>query len=304
MSLTFYNTRTLRAKLTKAQRNYINNLYKEISDLIGKEAERLKAYDNVSAMSRRSLLNSLSKQIDEEIENINKNIEETVKNNIKEVAKQSVKDNAKYANSIGMNIIPNLVYVPNEIVKRIATGKIYDKKWTLSKAIWGENKKLHKDVRTIIAKGVAMNKGTYDIAKDIQVYMNPYVNKGYEWAKQYPYTNRQVAYNAKRLADTLVSHAYQLSLVQNTKYNPFVYGLKWLISNSGHVCDICADREGKVYKPAELPLDHPNGMCTFEAVIVQNDKQIADRITNWYNGKKDKALDKYSKFLKGEQPIN
>ena len=60
-------------------------------------------------------------------------------------------------------------------------------------------------------------------------------------------------------------------------------GYRWLTSNfHGRVCDICRNREGKVFKKDELPLDHPNGMCTFEAVIPDSMTDIAKKIGQWY----------------------
>ena len=65
--------------------------------------------------------------------------------------------------------------------------------------------------------------------------------------------------------------------------DPFVVGYRWITSNfHGRVCEICRNREGRIFKKDELPLDHPNGMCTFEAVIPDSMESIADKIGMWY----------------------
>ena len=74
--------------------------------------------------------------------------------------------------------------------------------------------------------------------------------------------------------------------------DPFVIGYRWLTSNfHGRVCDICRERAETdqyglgtgVFPKDALPLDHPNGMCTFEAVMPDDMKTIAQKIGMWYN---------------------
>lgn len=102
----------------------------------------------------------------------------------------------------------------------------------------------------------------------------------------------QVDYNAQRLARTMISHAYQQSFENVNRNDPFVIGYRWLTSNfHGRVCDICRERAETdqydlgtgVFPKDALPLDHPNGMCTFEAVMPDDMKTIAQKIGMWYN---------------------
>ena len=74
--------------------------------------------------------------------------------------------------------------------------------------------------------------------------------------------------------------------------DPFVIGYRWLTSNfHGRMCDICRERAETdqyglgtgVFPKDALPLDHPNGMCTFEAVMLDDMKTIAQKIGMWYN---------------------
>ena len=95
----------------------------------------------------------------------------------------------------------------------------------------------------------------------------------------------------------MVSHAYQQSFVRTTQRNPFVTKYKWEASNSSRLCEICASRDGVLFEKDELPLDHPNGMCTFTAVT-DSMVDIADRIADWVEGKSDPELDDYADYLR------
>jgi len=59
------------------------------------------------------------------------------------------------------------------------------------------------------------------------------------------------------------------------------------------MCDLCAARDGVVYPKDELPLDHPNGMCTYIADIPDSMTDIADRIADWYNGADDWEIESW-----------
>ena len=101
----------------------------------------------------------------------------------------------------------------------------------------------------------------------------------------------KIDYNALRLARTMISHAYQQSFENVNRNDPFVVGYRWLTSNfHGRVCEICRERSETdqfglgvgVFPKDQLPLDHPNGMCTFEAVISDSMTDIARKIGQWY----------------------
>lgn len=101
----------------------------------------------------------------------------------------------------------------------------------------------------------------------------------------------RVDYNALRLSRTMTSHAYQQSFERVNRNDPFVIGYKWLTSNfHSRICPLCLERAETdqyglgvgVFPKDELPLDHPNGMCTFEAVMPDSMEEIAERIARWY----------------------
>lgn len=298
LSLDFSASEQKRQSLTKEQQRQIQRLYESAAKDIAKKASS--APTSSSGAIRRLYLNTLKKQIDSQLEKIKSEIEGKIKGAMEETAKAVVEDSKGFLKNFGFSVEGAFSYVPADVIESIITGKLYRGNWTLSKALWNHNHKTQQDVQTVIANGIAQNKSAYEIAKDLEKYVDPTARKDWEWSKVYPGTNKKVDYNAQRLARTMVSHAYQQSFVQTTQKNPFVTKYKWLSSNSARVCPICASRDGQLYSKTELPLDHPNGMCTFVAVIEDSPEDIADRIADWALGKPDTELDVFANSLKGE----
>lgn len=295
--LKFSESKHTKIKLTKTQKRTIRSLYISSYKEIQKLVEKLKNYDNVSSKADTIVLRQLAKTISNEYRKLGSDLNNKIRENMENASKVVIDESAEFALNLGFVVGTSYYSLPTEIVNRIATGQVYEKGWSLSKQIWKQGTKINQDINSIIAKGVTLNKSTYEIAKDLERYVNPSARKDWEWSKVYPGTNRKIDYNAQRLARTLVSHAYEQSIINTTRNNPFVKGIRWLTSNSHRVCPVCLDRDGNIYKPDELPLDHPNGMCTFEAVIEDDMETISNRIADWVNGKDDYALDIYAKSL-------
>ncbi|MNI80182.1 hypothetical protein D3C73_1366920 [compost metagenome] len=95
----------------------------------------------------------------------------------------------------------------------------------------------------------------------------------------------------------MVAHAYQQSVVETSKPNPFVDGIRWHSGHTQTTCEICKDRDNKVFDKGKLPLDHPNGKCTMIPEVTMDYTDIADEIADWGNGKQNKKLDRFSKWL-------
>ena len=127
----------------------------------------------------------------------------------------------------------------------------------------------------------------------MEIYLNPKAKKPFDWSRVYPGVHKTVDYNAHRLARTGVTHAYQMSFQRSTRDNPFIEKYKWLSSNSGRSCELCRQRNGRLFEKDELPLDHPNGMCTVIAVIPKSYEQIADELADWANGKENPGIDRW-----------
>ena len=171
--------------------------------------------------------------------------------------------------------------VPDQTVRRLVTGQIYDTGWSLSKSIWGDSDKTMKELYTIVAQGLAQNLSVYDISKMLEGYVDP--SRAKQWnLKMLDGVNiykKSVDYNAQRLVRTLAQHGYQTSFIAVTENNPFVLDYIWR-ANGSRVCQLCMDRDGQHYPKDNLPLDHPNGMCVMEPNI---DSNISGKLSDWIN---------------------
>lgn len=288
-----------RLTITKEQEAEISKLYHKVYLNLKKQMDALplQGEGTTSQSLKKTYLNKLIKQLKAEYKSLGEGLEKQIKKGMKDVSSSVVQANDDWLQKVGIKIEGAYSFVPKDIVALVSTGKLYGGGWTLSKAIWGESQKHAHDIDTIVASGIAANKSAYDIAKDLEKYVNPSARKEWDWSKVYPGTSKKVDYNAQRLARTMVSHAYQQSLLASTKYNPFVKGYRWRSAHSDRTCELCNDRDGQLYSANDLPLDHPNGMCTFIAELTGGLESIADRLGDWANGADDPALDEWAKSM-------
>lgn len=288
----FKNAEGKRVKITNAQVKQIKKMYNDALKDIKKERMSIIGRTNISSIMRSTYLNDLQKEINVRIKELDKNVESLIKSNMKLVAMEVLKDNTRMLSKMGFSIGIRNLYISNEIVNSVGSGALYKGRWTLSKSIWSDSKKKIDDINMIISKGIAMQKSTYEIAKDLESYVDPRKRKDWAWSKVYPGTNKVVDYNAQRLARTMISHAYQEAFVRSTKDNPFIEAYRWLASGTDRMCAICEERDGQVFNKNDLPLDHPNGMCTFEVIIEKDYNKIGSEIADWVNNEGDETLNK------------
>lgn len=302
MSKEFARAEGIRVTLTNEQAKQIKNIYKDLSNEYKKRIRALSTRSNISSQMRSQYLKDFVKDLDDDIKYLNQNLEKTITSNMLRVSKAVVEDSIVLDKAMGFRgIFTKQFYIPQDVVAIVSSGKLYEGKWTLSKAIWSDNQKKINDINSIVAKGIAGNKSTYDIAKDLERYVNPRARKLWNWSKVYPHTSKKIDYNAQRLARTMVSHAYEESFVESTKDNPFIEAYMWVASGGDRMCPVCADRDGEIYPKNQLPLDHPNGMCTFEIVMTNSYEEIGQKLADWINGEGDpklnKELDDYAETL-------
>lgn len=297
IQLDFSGAEAQRLRITQEQQEQIRDLYRQASAEVGRLAEQAPRVP--SDALRQQYLHTLQKQIDEQLRDIESQLNGTIRSSMTDTVKSTVTDAKAFLKENGLPINGAYSHVPADIVRSVASGQLYTGNWTLSRALWLNTAETQHDVQSVIAQGIIQNKSAYDIAKDLEKYVNPDARKDWEWSKVYPGTKKVVDYNAQRLARTMVSHAYQQAFVRTTQKNPFVTKYKWEASNSGRVCEICEERDGKLFDKDELPLDHPNGMCTFTAVMDDLEK-IGKRLGDWADGKSDPDIDAWSKDLYGK----
>ena len=286
-----------RLNITKAQEDEISKLYRQVYLGLKKKMDKLSHSGTTSESLRKTYLNKMVKELKAAYKSLGVGLEKSIEKGIVDTATAVVQNNADWLKKAGLTIEGAYSYVPKDIVSMLVTGQLYGEGWTLSKAIWGQSQKHAEDINKIVAAGVAANKSAYDIAKDLEQYVNPEARKEWDWSKVYPGTSKKVDYNAQRLARTMVSHAYQQSLLATTKYNPFVTGYKWRSAHTHRTCELCNSRDGKVYSADTLPLDHPNGLCTFLVELEGSLEDVANRLGDWANGAEDPALDKWASSM-------
>ena len=298
LKLNLTHAEIVRVQLTKIQQKKLEGMYISIAKDLAKEIQ--KAPRVGSDYVRKQYLKSLSSQIIAELDALRNPMQITIEETMRQTAKAVVDDNLKFLYKVGFPTEGAFSHVPRDVVISVATGQLYEGNWTLARQLWKHSVHTQSSVNTIVARGIALNKSAYDIAKDLEKYVDPKAAKEWDWSKVYPGTAKKIDYNAQRLARTMVSHAYQQAFVRTTKDNPFVTKYRWEASNSARVCEICADRDGKLFDKDDLPLDHPNGMCTFTAVMDQSLESIADRLANWVQGTADPDIEAYAKSLYGK----
>ena len=261
------------------------------------KAKKFEGRDNISSIIQKKYLEDLAKELEHQLNADFANLKKNLEQDMTQVSESVIDCVREFEESVGMPISNSWLNVPVDAVEAVQSGKLYAGNWTLSSRIWGMEKKVSKDIHTVIAEGIAANRSAYDIAKDLEKYVDPKAKKDWNWSKVYPGTNRKVDYSAQRLARTMVSHAYQFSFVESTKDNPFIAKYKWISSHDKRVCPICKERDGKLFDKDKLPLDHPNGRCTFVSVFNKSATQISDEMAAWVKGKEGDfpKLDEYMK---------
>jgi SPP1 gp7 family putative phage head morphogenesis protein len=241
----------------------------------------------------------LEKSLIESSERIADNVEGLITANMTRMSESVVSSHTKWLITLGLiemamgnngetNVVPNAVVPnavkPDAIVQRLISGQYYKPDsssgksgtsgWSLSKSIWGDNQQTHKQILDIVEGGRVQGKPIYEISKDLERFVNP--DKRNPWnlvnAQGRTIYPRQVDYNAQRLARTMVQHSYQQSFLESVKNDVFVESVRW-IANGSRVCPLCEERDGKIFPKDDVPLDHPNGMCVFEPVYVENWKR-------------------------------
>lgn len=312
--LIFANAEKARDAIVESQKKEIAALYQQWADEIGERAKYYSHKSTSSSVVSERQMKELQKQLTETSHQVSNEIYQNIKGSIYMVSDAVVRDNVEWLKQFGFSeegLNAAFSSVPDQIVRMLVTGQIYEGGWNLSSRIWSDNEQTMRTAYQIVAKGMAENRPIYDIAKELEKYVqpgaakkwNPYIlmknTKTGEMERKKIY-KRQVDYNAQRLARTLVQHGYQQSFIAVTEKNPFVLKYQWS-ANGSRPCPLCQDRDGQTYEKGDLPMDHPNGMCTMIPVI---DEQMIDKLADWFNSPDGTypEIDEFSKNF-GYQPI-
>ena len=294
-----------RVDINKSQLKKIKKMYSEIAKDLENQLKTVKK----DSLTER-WLKDYQKQFKKAVQELNVVLAKDIKDNMGKAATLPVNMQMKLFNTIDSKYsldssahFSNMFSrIPTEVLGELVNGKFYKDGRGLSPRIWGNAQKANADIDYIIQKGIAAKKSVYDLANDLVTHINPDSKKSWDFKKLYPSVgNRQIDYNAARLAVTSISHAYQLSMQRSCKANPFVEKIEWHTSNSHRTpCATCQSREGKQYDPDKLPLDHPWGVCYFTPVIEKSMSDVASELKDWMNGGSNEKLDSLFKDKYGK----
>ena len=294
------NAEKLRDRLTKEQEQEIANTYKQVADKVKKKLKSIPDNGTATSALKKQQLQQLKKLLDSEYKSMRDKIGKQIEQKAKETTQGPINAAKEFAKKLGfVKLEGAYAGVPNDVISSIVTGQVYDGDWSLSSALWKDVQHKQKDINKVIADGVSMNKSAFDIAKDLEEYVDPKAKKSWDWKKVYPGVSSKIDYSAQRLARTMPAHAYQQSLEATVKNNPFIDGYIWHSGTGKRTCEICRERDGKFFAKGKLPMDHPNRRCTF-ITKGQSMMDISDRLADWVNGKSDKGIDKYMEDLYGK----
>lgn len=296
--LIFKDSEAAKNAIMATQKKEIAALYENWADEIGERAKYYSHKSTASSVVSERQMKELQKMLKTTSQEVSNEVYSKIKKNIYTISDAVVADNVKWLKSFGFSeqgLNAAFNYVPDEIVRNLITGQIYDSGWSLSQRIWSDNEQTLKDIYRVVAKGISENKPIYEIAKELEAYVRPEARL--PWNLRAPdgvkIYKKQVDYNAQRLARTLVQHGYQQSFLATTQHNPFILEYIWR-SNGSRVCKLCLSRDGVHYKKDELPMDHPNGMCTMIPNVADD---MIDQLADWVNSP-DGTFPEIDKFAK------
>lgn len=252
----------------------------------------------VSERAKRQQLEEIRNELQKALGTFYSDLEDGLKSDMVSIGESVLSDSEAFYKSLNMPISMSITSFPVEIMENVINGTVYKEKWFLSSALWGDYQSKLDDINTVVSEGIGLNKSIYNIAKDLEKYVDPNARKDWSWAKVYPGTAKTVDYNAQRLARTLVSHAYQQNVVRQAQANPFASGVKWEASGGERMCEICEERDGKIFPVDDVPMDHPNGMCTF-SVETPSMMEMSDILADWVNGEPTDWDDQLNAYYEG-----
>lgn len=272
----------------------VRKFYEHSYVIISNRIERLSDRTDESSVARRMYFEELRGEIQQQLNYIDGNLNTLITGNVNDMIVNTMSVNSAYLNSMGFNYYTTNPAIIADMSNRILTGQLYGGNWTLSDAIWSNSAAIQGEISRIISRGILQGQSTYQIAKKIEKYVNPNYSRVVASG-----TRGRVDYNAQRLAKTTIQHAYQEAFVRATQNNPFIIGYKWETSGAANVCQLCMDRETTdeyglgegVFPKDDLPLDHPNGNCTFSIVSVYSEDEIHDMVDDWENNEGDFEMD-------------
>lgn len=195
---------------------------------------------------------------------------------------------------------------PDDVLRALLDGRMYRDGKSLSRRIWSRTDQLAGSIEDIVAQGIAQHRSALDLAKDLEAYVSPKAKMPMSWLKVYPDIpfDRQIDYNAMRLARTAINHAYWAANVETAQKNPFCTAMHWALSASHYerqvarfgedVCDTYASHDEGLgrgnFLIKKLPMPHAQCLCV-QYQVVPDLNETANRLSRWVDGGEDAGLD-------------
>jgi hypothetical protein len=199
--------------------------------------------------------------------------------------------------------------VPVDILESIIKGDLYKDGKGLSKRIWNISNDFGDNIDYIIKRAMVEKKSAIALVKDLETFVKDPAKRPSNWGSCYPkLRSKQVDYNAQRLARTSITHGFRESQYRSAEKNPFVTAIHWSLSPEHYVrqvmrhgedeCDIYAKQNdyglGRGNFPVDnVPLSHPQCLCSTYAVIVKSLDEVADELRDWVHGGSNTKLDQW-----------
>lgn len=271
-------------EIKKAYKRVANNLIKRLA-LVNPDTM---TYDYL-----RQTAKYLEREYKKLNKRLNKDIEKAIVNTVEGYTQSQAEFYSDLYKPLSSSFEDMFIKVNKQVLDNVITGKMYGDNIKLSERLWSNHKKTVKTINDILTDGFISGKGSKEIAKDLEAYVNPDYLKEYDKFTIHPKSKNKVEFNSYRLANTYINHAYQDATRQSAKGNPFVEKIEWLSGTDNNVCDVCKKRNGKKFDKDKVPLDHILGRCTLLPVIEDDLEDIAKELKDWTNGGKNEKLDKW-----------
>lgn len=313
MPTCFENSGKQRESIVHTQKKQILMMYRALHKEVKNVLEKSKLPDSfkTSGYLKKVFIASIENNLEGPVDGVISQVDSVTKQNMKDAAIAVMEDDKEFLREIGIDdeLIEDVHDLDEEtieeIISMISSGQLYDKKWSLSDFSKREKEKIMSDIQKIVKKCVEEEMNFSEIKKYLDIYFNPDKQKDSNFFKLFPGVKGKIYYDVMRTMTTLVGHSYEETFVNTTIDNPFIEGYRWITSGSDRVCPVCIDRESTdkfglgvgIFPKDKLPLDHPNGMCTFDPVYIMPTGEIVREIDLWKQGK-GSMKDKINKWLK------
>lgn len=282
-------------KLNKKQERELLRIYQELAKELSSEISSCKT------SSSKQYLSGIEEIVQSYMNELNSKLNNVIKSNIKSSSQIASTTSLAYYDSITDDVKLRSMFNKSVIntsastVKKLIQGKYYEDGKTLDKRIWNVTKSNAKDIDTLIKVNVAKGANARKLAQQLERYINP--AKRIEAKTLEVGMNKSISYQAQRLARTSITHSFTETTIENAKNNPFNKGIKWNLSASHSFrmhgkTDICDDYDGRVFKPNEVPLQHPNCLCCFTEENEDINKAIKE-LKAWNKRRSNSKLDKW-----------